>query len=131
MDGSLASLRPTRADGDVSLRLRGGRGASVTSHASWGAVVEKNGVGVHARPELGGLRHGCWRTAHGASERQGAVSSFMSSAVRGEVMEGAGLGQLGVSFATLPSPAREQHGGVRPSTATGLLTKWHASSLLW
>jgi hypothetical protein len=47
----------------VSLRSLGGRGASATSHASWGGVVEKNGVGVHARPELGELRHGGWRTA--------------------------------------------------------------------
>ena len=41
------------ADGDVSLRLLGGRGASATSHASWGGVEERNGVGVHARLELG------------------------------------------------------------------------------
>ena len=49
-DGSMASLQGSRGGVGVSARLRGDRSASVTSHTSWGAVVVKFGVGVHARP---------------------------------------------------------------------------------
>ena len=62
-DLSLASRQGARDDGSVSGGLRGDRRASGTSHTCWGAVMEKSGVGVHARPELGELRHGGWRTA--------------------------------------------------------------------
>ena len=56
-------LQATRVDGDVSLMFLGGRGVSAASHAGWGGVEVRNGVGVHARPELGERRHGGWRTA--------------------------------------------------------------------
>ena len=56
-------LQATRVDGDVSLMLLGGRGVSAASHAGWGGVEVRNGVGVHARPELGERRHGDWSTA--------------------------------------------------------------------
>ena len=49
-DGSMASLQGSRGGVGVSAKLRGDRSALVTRHTSWGAVVEKSGVGVHARP---------------------------------------------------------------------------------
>jgi len=90
-DGSMRRLQATRVDGDLSLRFLSGRGASAASHAGWGGVEVRNGVGVHARPELGERRQGSWSTAP-----QGIRAwSFPSRRVRWEVREwtGAGLGQ--------------------------------------
>ena len=38
----------------MSAKLRCDRSVSGMGHTSWGAVVEKDGVGVHARPRHGG-----------------------------------------------------------------------------
>jgi len=54
-DVSLASRQGSRGGVGVSAKLRGDRSVSVMGLTSWGAVVVKLGVGVHARPEHGEL----------------------------------------------------------------------------
>ena len=53
-DASQASRQGSRGGVGVSAKLRGDRSVSVMGLTSWGAVVEKDGVGVHARPRHGG-----------------------------------------------------------------------------
>ena len=53
-DASQASRQGSRGGVGVSAKLRGDRSVSGMGHTSWGAVVEKDGVGVHARPRHGG-----------------------------------------------------------------------------
>ena len=112
-DVSQASRQGYRGGVGVSAKLRGDRRASEESGASWGAVVEKSGGGVHARPEHGELRHGNRGVRRCCAAR--SVSSCLTGAVRDEVTEDAERGQWLLSSTRFPR-RRGQCGGVRTSS---------------
>ena len=128
-DGSLASLQGSRGGVGLSAKLRVVRRASGTSHTCWGAVMEKSGVGVLARPGHGELRHGNRGVRRCCAAR--SVSSYLTGAERGDGRDDTERGQLGLFLCHASIAGTAQCGGVLPSTATGPAAKLHVSSVLW